>query len=313
MRILITGGFGFVGGRLAQHLEAVGHQIVLGTRKPCQRPGWITNVEVVQIKWEDNTSLYQSCSRVDVVIQAAGMNAENCAADPPAALAFNGLATSRLVSAAIRAGVKRFIYLSTAHVYASPLVGTISEDVCPRNVHPYATSHLAGEYAVKYAVQKKQIEGYVLRISNSVGAPAHRDVNCWMLLVNDLCRQATLLRSMTLRSSGRQQLDFITLHDVAQVIAHMVCLSKDHLGEGIFNVGSGQSMQVIDMVKKIQARCLHLLGFVPEIILSRPADNEQSNDFDYKIDKLLSTKFSFSGDFTKEIDNTLMMCGKFFT
>jgi hypothetical protein len=50
-----------------------------------------------------------SCDGVYVVIQAAGMNAQDCAADPVAALTFNGVATARLVMAASRTGVQRFI------------------------------------------------------------------------------------------------------------------------------------------------------------------------------------------------------------
>src|SRR3546814_17036700 len=93
------------------------------------------------------------------------MNAQNCAANPVEALEFNGVATARLVQAAARVGIRRFIYLSTAHVYCAPLTGTITEDTCPRNLHPYATSHLAGENAVLSAVQAGEISGMVLRLS----------------------------------------------------------------------------------------------------------------------------------------------------
>jgi UDP-glucose 4-epimerase len=158
-KILITGGMGYVGGRLAVHLAQAGHQIVLGSRNASSPPVWLPQAEVLQIAWGDAGALEQSCDGVDVVIHAAGMNAQDCAADPAAALGFNGVATARLVAAACRAGVQRFIYLSTAHVYASPLVGAITEETCPRNMHPYATSHIAGEHAVLYANQHKQIRG----------------------------------------------------------------------------------------------------------------------------------------------------------
>ena len=108
---------------------------------------------------------------------------------------FNGVATKRLVEAASRAGVKKFIYLSTAHVYASPLVGTITEQTLPNNSHPYASSHLAGESAVLNADERGVIQGVVMRLSNAYGAPMHKGVNCWMLVVNDLCRQAVQTRS----------------------------------------------------------------------------------------------------------------------
>ena len=160
MRILITGGFGFVGGRLAVHLAQAGHQIVLGSRNASSPPIWLPQAEVVQIVWEDDRTLEHCCDGVDGVIQAAGMNEQDCAAGPVAALDFNGVATARLIEAASRAGVKKFIYLSTAHIYASPLVGTITEETFPRNLHPYATSHLAGEHAVLSASSRGDTSRY---------------------------------------------------------------------------------------------------------------------------------------------------------
>ena len=54
MRILIAGGFGFVGGRLGVHLAKQGHKIVLGTRKSVAPPLWLPTAEVAKIDWWDN-------------------------------------------------------------------------------------------------------------------------------------------------------------------------------------------------------------------------------------------------------------------
>lgn len=311
MRILITGGFGLIGGRLAQHLQQAGHQIILGSRNVGNPPDWLPQAEVVQVSWNDNRALEQICNRVDVVIQAAGMNAQDCATDPLTALEFNGLTTARLLEAAIRAGVKRFIFLSTAHVYASPLVGSISEDTCPRNLHPYATSHLAGEHAVLSASQRGRIEGVVLRLSNAFGVPVHKDVNCWMLLVNDLCRQAVTERSLTLRSAGVQRRDFVTLRDVARAVSHVIDLSRKQLSDGVMNIGGAWTPRVIDMVGLIQVQCSATLGFVPDII-SPSGDGEITLDLDFKIDKLLASGYELSGNAVAEIDATLLFCREAF-
>ena len=137
----------------------------------------VTTREVVRIKWNDESTLERICEGIDVIIHAAGMNARDCAADPLGAMNFNGLATKRLVEAASRSGVKKFIYLSTAHIYASPLVGNITEKTLPQNSHPYATSHLAGESAVLHANDCGIIRGLVIRLSNAYGAPTHKNVN----------------------------------------------------------------------------------------------------------------------------------------
>ena len=308
MRILIAGGFGFAGGRLAQYLHRAGHQVVLGSRNDRGAPDWLPQAGVVQMHWNDEPSLKKICSGVDVVIHAAGMNAQDSVADPVAALEFNGLATARLVAAASRARVKRFIYLSTAHVYASPLIGVVTEDACPRNLHPYATSHLAGEYAVLSSNQRKEVEGVVLRLSNSFGAPVHKDVNCWMLLVNDMCRHAVQTKKLVLNSSGLQLRDFIALEDVCRAVGHLLGLSREQCGDGLFNLGGGAALSIWQMTQRIATRCQPTLGFIPEIVRPEPGADASVTSFQYDCKKFLGTGFSPEDNWEQEIDNTLILC-----
>lgn len=307
MRVLITGGFGFVGGRIAQHLQRAGHRIVLGSRQAGNPPDWLLQAEVARCDWSDEQALTRLCDGVDVVIHAAGMNAQDCAADPVAALEFNGVASARLVSAAGKAGVARFVYLSTAHVYASPLVGAITEEVCPRNLHPYATSHLAAEHAVLGASQRGQIEGFVLRLSNAFGVPVHRDVNCWMLLVNDLCRQAVQTGRMVLNSNGLQQRDFIALEDVARAAGHLLGLTREQCG--LFNLGDA-SLSIWEMTQRIAERCEATLGFFPEISRPEPGVGERAPELQYSCRKIQETGFYAAGYLEREIDDTLMLCSQ---
>jgi UDP-glucose 4-epimerase len=312
MRILISGGFGFLGGRLGKHLYQTGHQVLLGSRNASCPPAWLPHAEVAKIDWNDGRTLEKICHGVEVVIQAAGMNAQDCATNPVAALEVNGFATARLLDAAIHSSVRRFIYLSTAHVYASPLIGTITEQTCPRNLHPYATSHLAGENVVLGATQRGEIEGIVLRLSNVFGAPMHKDVNCWMLLVNDLCRQAVTERRLTLQTAGLQRRDFVTLEDFGCALSHVIDLQRNQFGDGVFNVGGNWATQVIDMVELIQFRCSVALGFTPVIIRPEPAEGVVPLDLDYRANGLIKSGFKLSRNVEAEIDATLLFCRKTF-
>ena len=300
MRLLITGGLGFVGGRLAVYLTQAGHQIVLGSRNALNSPAWLPQAGLAQIVWDDDGALERSCNGVDVVIHAAG------------ALAFNGVATARLVAAASRARVPRFIYLSTAHVYASPLEGTITEEICPRNLHPYATSHLAGEHAVLSANLREQIQGIVLRLSNTFGAPVHSDVNCWMLLVNDLCRQAVETHKLILHTHGLQQRDFINMVGVCRVIEQLSISNDNSLSSGLFNVGAGASQSVLDMAQVIQKRCKQVLGFEPELCIPKNGASESHHLLHYRSDRLTAMASDTHANMT-EIDNLLRFCHSTFT
>ena len=308
MRILITGGFGFVGGRLAQHLQQLGHHVVLGSRSVNSSPHWLLpETSTVVVDWSNIEALKQICDEVDVVIQAAGMNAQECEAHPLKALEVNGLHTARLLEAAISVDVGRFVYLSTAHVYASPLTGAISESTCPRNLHPYATSHLAGENPVLRAGLEGLIQGMVIRLSNAFGAPVHRDVNCWRLLVNDLCKQSVETGQINLSSSGTQQRDFIAMTEVCGVLERL-CSSSIRIPQpGIVNLGSGVSQSVLEMAHLVQLRCRQVLGFEPE--LRRPRDTEEQDEkLCYGADRLTEMGIRVKADNHSEIDGLLMFC-----
>jgi len=310
-RVLVTGGMGFVGGRVAQSLGTRSDvTLTLGSRSAQASPTWLPSAQVVEMDWRSLQSLTLACDGIGTLVHLAGMNDADCLRDPVAAFEVNAVNTARLMQAAKAAGVKRVIYFSTAHVYGPSLVGQIDEFTLTTGRHPYATSHRAAE-DVALAAANANMDSIVLRLSNGFGVPAHSAVNAWMLLMNDLCRQAVTLRTMTLRSAGLQRRDFITLHDVSRVVAHMIALPTNQIGDGLFNVGSGKSSRVIDMVELIQIRCTEVMGYIPEIICPQPAQNERSFNLDYCIDKLLSTGFTLRGNPLFEIDETLRMCSQF--
>ena len=271
MRVLITGGFGYIGANLGEYLLQNGHQVILGSRRDRSSPCWLPQAEVVKTYWEDETALATICQGVDAIVHAAGMNAQDCLDDPVSAMKFNGVATTRMIQAAIRAGTKRFVYLSTAHVYKSPLEGTIDENTTPQNTHPYASSHLAAEYALSHEVLRQRIEGVSLRLSNGFGIPKNVKSNCWDLLVNDLCRQAVILGKLQLRSSGEQQRDFIPLSTISERTLKILLLPKEALPTTI-NIGCGQSISIIDMARLIQKRSQKFLGFTPEVVVAKKTE-----------------------------------------
>jgi UDP-glucose 4-epimerase len=308
-RILVTGGFGYVGGRVAQALAHQPHTHVrLGSRFRKNPPEWLPAASVVVTPWHEPEHLRQACSNVEIVLHLSAMNEIEAARDPAGALEINGVATARLLEAAKAEKVRRFIYLSTAHVYGAPLVGRIDETTCPRPIHPYATSHRAAEDVVLAAHDTGAVIGLVLRLSNSFGAPAHPEVNRWTLLVNDLCRQAVTTGQLVLRSAGLQRRDFVTLTDVSRAIIHLIDLPARDVGDGVFNIGGAWALTVMEMTMLVADRCKAILGFRPEIQRPDPLPEETIQPLDYRIDKLISTGFKLTGDPEDEINATLIMC-----
>ena len=313
MRILITGGRGFLGGRIAAHLAKAGHQIAIGSTQSLSAPPWLRDASTVVLNWNDKDSLESACRGADVVIHTAGMNAQDSVKNPTNALLLNGVATSELVDAAQAAGVARFIYLSTAHVYANPLIGLITEETAAQNLHPYSTSHLAGEHAVLHANAVGVLEGVVLRLSNAYGAPMDAQANCWMLLANDLCKQAFEQRSLRLRSAGAERRDFVPIGRVCQLIEYYAAIGLPARTRGLFNVGSGTSQTIFEFAQFIQARCSEVFGFTPPLIVPEAFNKQLSGALYFYSTRITHLENDAYVDACKEIDDLLAFCSQNFS
>lgn len=310
-RVLISGGFGYVGGRVAVELASNREWAVrLSSRKVQAAPSWLPQAETVSMDVLERDSLLAAMVDVHAVVHLAAMNENECVADPGRAVMINTLGVYNALQAAISAGAKRFIYFSTAHVYAAPLVGNITEQTLPRPTHPYAITHHAAEDFVLAAHDQKKITGIVVRLSNGFGAPTHPEVDRWTLLVNDLCRQAVSERKLVLRSSGLQQRDFITLQDVGRAVGHLLELGRPECGDGLFNLGGDNSISVWEMTKRIARRCQSTLGFLPSIERPAPSSDERVDELQFNSEKLQKTGFALSGNLDEEIDRTLLICDR---
>ncbi len=310
MRILITGGFGYLGGRIAQSLEKQGHKVVLSSREKNLSPNWLKRAEVFKLDWSNKDILQSACANVDLVIHAAGMNAQDCAKNPLEAIKFNGAATERMVQASIAANVNKFIYLSTAHVYQSPLVGKITEKTDLENKHPYATSHAAGEDAVLSQSSENNFTGIVLRLSNGVGAPTHKQANCWMLAVNDFCRQVIEKGKIIVNSNRDIERDFFPISLLCDTINSIIKYEENDIN--IINVSSSQATTLEEIANLIKERSKLVLDYNPEIFYKENKKIKDKSNFcitNNKLKKILNPEI-FLED---EIDLLLINCRKWFS
>lgn len=311
--VLVTGGLGYLGGRLAQRLATIPEICPrLSSRRSHEtRPAWLCRGEIVPLDLASEASIASACRSVDAVVHLAAMNEIDSAKYPTAAIDVNVIGTLRLLEGARLAGVGRFLYMSTAHVYGAPLAGTITESTLPRPVHPYAITHRAAEDFVLANERKESFHGIVIRLSNGIGAPAHADIDRWSLVGNDLCRQAIETGQIVLKSAGLQRRDFVPLADVCDAVVHLLAVDASRVPGGIVNLGGGLSLRIIDVAERIAGRCEALLGFRPRIV--RPeAANETSLELDYRIDRLRATGFAPAGNLDEEIDRTLSFCANAF-
>jgi len=314
--VLLTGGLGYVGGRVAEYLaHDPAFEVFVTTRDPdsADLPSWCPPDRCIHLDLTNDEDIKNACRGMDTLVHFAALNEIDSQKDPVRALLINGIGTQKLVKSAESAGVKRFIYFSTAHIYRSPLEGSITETTLPRPVHPYAISHRTAEDIVLAATKERTLQGIVIRLSNSLGSPINMKVNRWSLIANDLARQAVTTGEIRLKSSGIQERDFIALSDVARAVSHMIRLPDTSIGDGIFNLGGERSISILALAALIQERCRITLGFNPPLHRPEPNPGEKSMPLIYSIEKIKATGFVPTGSLDEEIDNTLLFCKNHFS
>jgi UDP-glucose 4-epimerase len=151
--------------------------------------------------------------------------------------------------AAVRSDVAQIVYVSTVHVYGARLrPGAVVDEETPCEPRAaYAIARLAAEHV---------LAGYgppgviILRLTNSVGAPAAAEVDRWSLVANDLCRQGTVTGRLVLRSDGTQWRDFVALADVTRILAAVA--RPGALAPGTYNLGKGEPLTVRQLAALVQ-------------------------------------------------------------
>jgi UDP-glucose 4-epimerase len=305
--VLLVGGFGNLGGRIAAHLSQFqDHQIVLASRKKQAAPLWAKDAQTIQLNVTDPTTFTNIPKSVNCIIQLAATNDVDSAQNPELARSVTTEGTASLLNAAIHNGIERFVYFSTAHVYGAPLTGNFTEESPTNAAHPYATTHLDAESAVGAAHDRGEILGIRVRLSNGFGRPMAYETADWRTLTSDLCRQAVLEKRMEMRTDGLQERNFITKTDIARAVQHLIALPTSQVNDGLFNLGGSQSQSLLAMAMTIQERAQN--KYSAEIPLRRPdptsADIQHLN---FDIHKLLNTGFSLTENTLGEIDNFLDM------
>lgn len=317
MNILITGGLGYVGGRVANYLKdkELHTHIFLTTRNKNRKlPQWTERFTILEMNILDKSSI-SNCLRdrdINIIIHLAALNEIDSMKNPKMALEVNTKGTYRLLNLAYKKGIKNFIYFSTFHVYGDVLESVITEETPTRPFHPYAITHRAAEDFANYFKHYYRMKTLIFRLSNGYGYPMHKEVNRWTLVFNDLCKQAVTEGKILLRSSGKQYRDFISLHDVARAVHHFVFIIPDRWGDGLYNLGGNCSMSILEVAQKISD--MYRLKYKKEIRIKMKQDDNNlivSKPVKYDIEKLMGTGFTLKGDTFYEIDKTMDLCKEF--
>ena len=318
MNILITGGLGYIGGRIASYFKekAPESRIFLTTRnKNKALPSWTDKFTVLQMNLLDEDSIANCLENrdIDVIIHLAAFNEIDSIKDPALALEVNTKGTYKLSSVANEKKINRFVYFSTFHVYGETSSAVITEETPTRPFHPYAITHRAAEDFVAFLNRYHKMKTLIFRLSNGYGYPMDMDINRWTLVFNDLCKQAVISGRIVLKSSGKQHRDFISLHDIARAVYHSLYAVPDRWGDGLYNLGGNCSMSILDVAEKISD--VYKTKYKKEILEIKTGQNDRGSitpePVKYSIEKIAKTGFTLKGDMISEIERTMDVCEGF--
>jgi UDP-glucose 4-epimerase len=253
MKYLVTGGAGFIGSHVVAALRARGAEAVvldnLSTGLEANVPGGIAVTNGHAGDGEILDELLPGCAGI---FHLAAVSSVQASLDQPVAVHEDNLtATLALLEAARRHGVKRFVFSSSAAVYGDTNGEQAHEAVKPNPLSHYAVQKLASEYYCQVYARVYGLETVCLRYFNIFG-PRQRADSPYSGAIARFLDAAREGRPFTIFGDGSQTRDFCPVANVAAANFAAATLPSDGLAGSTFNIGSGSSVSISEVVDTIR-------------------------------------------------------------
>lgn len=245
MRVLVTGGAGFIGSHVSDALLAAGHEVVilddLSSGKRENLPAQATFVQA-DIRSDEAAQLIRTGGFDAVVHQAAQIDVRKSVTNPRFDADVNILGMIHLLEASVAGGVRRFLFASSGGAcYGEQEVYPAPESHPTRPVSPYGASKAAGELYLGYYGFEKKLSWCALRYANVYGP--RQDPLGEAGVVAIFTGRALRDEPCTIYGDGKQTRDYVYVGDVAR--ANLLALESDFVGA--LNVGTGVETDVVEL------------------------------------------------------------------
>ena len=247
MKILVTGGAGFIGSNLVPYLVGLGHNVnVLDNLSAGQElPNFPPGVKFSRGDVRNRGTLSECLPDVDVVVHLAAMTGViDSIADPTRCFAENAEGTFQLLEAARRAKISQFFNASTGGAILGEVVPPISESVAPAPLSPYGASKLAAEGFCSAYWASYGLPCASLRFSNVYGPNSVHKKS----VIAAFIKCALNDEHLTIYGDGSQRRDYLFIGDLVRGIAKAI----ERRVHGTFQLGSGKPTSLHELVDALE-------------------------------------------------------------
>lgn len=246
-KVVVTGGAGFIGSHLVEHLVALGHNVhvvdnLVAGKREYVHPDATLHIADIRNQ-EELQSIFEGA---DTIFHLAALPSVPYSIENPIEThEVNALGTLKVIVAARDAKVRRIVYSSSSAVYGDQEVVPIYEDALCEPKSPYGLQKLESEHYLRLASELYGVETVSLRYFNLYG-PRQNAAGPYASVVARFIDQSASGQPLTVVGEGKQTRDFVHVQDV--VSANIRAMDSIHAGKGeVFNIGGGKSYSVLDV------------------------------------------------------------------
>jgi len=248
-KVLVTGGMGFIGGYLVRALLSLGKQvIILDNLSTALNETVPPGATLVRADVRDPAQVTAAVKDAELIFHlAANANGTISINNPRFDFETNAVGTFNVLEAALSAGVRRFLYLSSASVYGRPQRFPIDEEHPRRPLVPYGASKLAGESSC-YAFFEAYDLPVVIARPFCVYGPGENPKLALVEVSRYLRWHLNRRPIQVVGNMDRKTRDFVHVDDVIEGL--LLIADKADAGE-VFNLGSGEEVSMRELTETI--------------------------------------------------------------
>lgn len=262
MRILVTGGAGFIGSHIVDQCIAAGHEVAIVDNLWEEGGGKKQNINPhARFYWADVTddatltSIFDEVQPEIVSHQAAQHSVAISTKHPQLDARVNVLGLLNVLTNCARVGTRKIIFASSGATYGTPASLPINEETPQRPEAPYGITKMVAEYYLRYWQEAHGLNYTALRYGNVFGPRQDPSGEAGVIAI--FAKRFLTHQSVRIDWDGEQKKDYVYVEDVA----HANVLALDHADNEICCIATGKPTSVNEIYRDLAK----ITGYEPEI------------------------------------------------